>query len=72
MKWPAFFIRHRYTVFALIIAIVFSGLYAKQNLEVTLFPDTAPPTVNVITPYPGATAEDVSREVVEPLEPPGK
>jgi len=33
-----------------------------------LFPDTAPPTVNVITPYPGATAEDVSREVVEPLE----
>ncbi len=68
MRWPEFFIRQRYTVFALIIAIVFCGFFAKQNLEVSLFPDTAPPQVNVITPYPGTAAEDVSRDVAEPLE----
>ncbi|MTI82691.1 MAG: efflux RND transporter permease subunit [Firmicutes bacterium] len=68
MKWTEFFIRQRHTVFALIIAIVLCGFFAKQNLEISLFPDTAPPQVNVVTPYPGAAAEDVSRDVAQPIE----
>lgn len=68
MNWPAFAIKHKYTVFALVLAIVFFGLYAKNVIKLELFPDTSPPMVNVITVYPGVAASDVAREVSKPLE----
>ncbi|MCF8011330.1 MAG: efflux RND transporter permease subunit [Clostridiales bacterium] len=68
MKRPDLFLRHRYTVFALVLVIITGGIYAQQNLEVSLFPNTSPPTVNVLTSYPGAAAEDVARDVAEPME----
>lgn len=68
MNLAEFSIKHKYTVFALIIAVILFGIYAGRTLKTELFPDTAPPLVNVITAYPGVAAKDVAKEVSKPME----
>ncbi|MGR6836050.1 efflux RND transporter permease subunit [Syntrophomonas erecta] len=68
MKWVEFCLKHKYLIFSLVIATVLLGVYAKQNIPVDLFPDTAPPIVNVVTPCPGMSAEDIKDQVSEPME----
>lgn len=48
--------------------IVLMGLIALFTLPVELYPDIAPPTVNVSASYPGANAETVQKVVLIPLE----
>ncbi|ANE49276.1 efflux RND transporter permease subunit [Flavisolibacter tropicus] len=54
------------TVVSIIITLL--GLLSLYTLPVTLFPDIAPPTVQVTASYPGANAEVVARAVATPLE----
>lgn len=68
MNWTKFSIKNKYTIFALIISVIFLGIYAKNTLNVQLMPDTAPPSVSVMTNYPGASAQDVGENVTEILE----
>ena len=68
MSWPALSLRHRHTVFAALIAIIVLGVAARLELPVQLFPDTDPPVVTVITPYPGVAAEDVAKSLSKLLE----
>ncbi len=68
MSWPRFSIRYRYTVFAILIAVIVIGLVARFSLPVRLFPDTDPPVVTVLTAYPGVAAQDVSRQLSKPME----
>ena len=68
MSWPRFSIQHRYTVFAALIAVIVFGVVARLELPVQLFPDTDPPVVTVITPYPGVAAEDVTKNLSKVLE----
>ena len=68
MSVTAFFLRNRYSVWALVVAIVVLGLGAYREIPVRLFPDTAPPLVNVVTTWPGATAADVDRDLSTILE----
>lgn len=68
MNWARFAIEKRYTVIALSLAVLVFGLMAWMSLPVALFPDTAPPLVNIITPYPGAAAVDVAEDLSEPIE----
>ena len=68
MNWTRFSIKNKYTIFALIISILFFGIYAKNTLNVQLMPDTAPPSVNVMTSYPSASAQEVGENVTEILE----
>jgi len=60
----------RRPVFALVISIVLTllGLLALRALPITLFPDIAPPEVNVTFEYTGANAEVVTRAAVLPIE----
>jgi HAE1 family hydrophobic/amphiphilic exporter-1 len=44
------------------------GLISLTSLPITLFPDIAPPSVQVTATYPGANAEVVARSVATPLE----
>ena len=44
------------------------GAIAALNRGVDLFPSIDIPIVAVITQYPGAAPEEVSREVTEPIE----
>ncbi len=50
------------------IVIVLAGLIAVRSLPIEQFPDIAPPTVMVMTSYPGASAETIQKSVVAPLE----
>jgi len=68
MSSTAFFLRNRHAVWAFVVAIIILGFVAYREIPVRLFPDTAPPLVNVVTAWPGATASDVSQDLTEILE----
>lgn len=54
------------TVVSIIITLL--GILSLYTLPITLFPDIAPPTVQVTAVYPGANAEVVARAVATPIE----
>ncbi|MFC2149477.1 efflux RND transporter permease subunit [Candidatus Auribacterota bacterium] len=57
-------------IFANVIAIitVIVGAVALFNLPVAQYPDIVPPTIQVTTRYPGASAEVIARTVGIPIE----
>jgi multidrug efflux pump subunit AcrB len=61
-------LNNRHAVWALSFAVAIFGYLAYSRLPVQLFPDTAPPLVNIITAYPGAAAEDVAQDLSRHLE----
>jgi HAE1 family hydrophobic/amphiphilic exporter-1 len=54
------------TVVSIILTLL--GVLSLYSLPITLFPDIAPPTVQVTATYPGANAEVVARAVATPIE----
>ncbi|HET6401582.1 MAG TPA: efflux RND transporter permease subunit [Candidatus Kapabacteria bacterium] len=50
------------------IALVIFGLFALASLQIDEFPDITNPIVVVAVPYPGASPEQVEREVVDRME----
>src|SRR6202030_2724422 len=50
------------------IFIVVFGLAAMAILPVAQYPNIVPPTIQITTTYPGASAEVVARTVATPLE----
>src|SRR5512134_3602608 len=63
-----FFIEH--PIFANVIAIitVIIGAVSAYNLPVAQYPDITPPTIQVRTSYPGASADVVARTIGIPIE----
>lgn len=56
------------TVFMVIIAVMIFGVVSFTRLTTDLFPSISAPFAVVVTPYPGATPEDVENNVTIPLE----
>lgn len=54
------------TVVSIILLLL--GALSLASLPITLFPDIAPPSVQVTAVYPGANAEVVARTVAVPIE----
>ncbi|MCM1198878.1 MAG: efflux RND transporter permease subunit [Clostridium sp.] len=50
------------------IVILLAGFIGLATLPVEQYPDIAPPTVMVMTSYPGASAETIQKSVIAPLE----
>ena len=63
-----FFISRPKFAFVISILITLVGLLAIPTLPVAQFPQITPPTVQVTTVYPGASAEVVEQTVAAPLE----
>src|SRR5947208_1436086 len=55
-------------VLLLTAALAATGGYAFVNVNVEAYPDPAPAIVEVVAQYPGASAEEVERQVTIPLE----
>ena len=55
------------TVVSMLALVVF-GLVSLVLLQTDEFPDVAVPLVVVAVPYPGASPDNVEREIVEPIE----
>src|SRR6202050_2224022 len=49
-------------------ALAGGGLYAFLHVNVEAYPDPAPPIIEVVAQYPGASAQEVERQVTIPLE----
>lgn len=61
-------VSNRLVVILLALALIAVGGYAFVNIDVEAYPDPAPAIVEVIAQYPGASAEEVERQVTIPLE----
>jgi cobalt-zinc-cadmium resistance protein CzcA len=55
-------------VVLLTVALACVGVYAFLNINVEAYPDPAPAIIEVIAQWPGASAEEMERQVTIPLE----
>lgn len=65
VKWA---VGNRLVVILLTIALIAVGGYSFVNINVEAYPDPAPAIIEVVAQYPGASAEEVERQVTTPLE----
>src|SRR5262245_39077290 len=61
-------VNSRLVVLLLALALVLFGSYAFLHVNVEAYPDPAPPIIEVVAQFPGASAEEVERQVTIPLE----
>src|SRR5881398_996518 len=61
-------LRNREVVFLLAAALLVGGFYAARHSPLDVFPEFAPPIVEVQVEAPGLAAEDVEALVTRPLE----
>jgi len=61
-------VHNQLVVIILAVALAGFGLYAFLNVNVEAYPDPAPAIVEVIAQVPGASAEEVERQITIPLE----
>src|SRR5258707_1292335 len=68
MKLAHFFIDHPRFATVMNVFIVLFGLAASTFLPIAQYPAIVPPTIQITTSYPGASADTVARTVATPLE----
>ena len=68
MSIAEFAIKNRLIMMIVIIAAMFGGVFAYENVSRFEDPEFTIRTAVVATQYPGATPEEVAEEVTEPLE----
>ncbi len=61
-------LRHRAAVFLLAAGLLMAGFYAARTAPLDVFPEFAPPIVEVQVEAPGLAPEDVEALVTRPLE----
>ncbi|MGH6794695.1 MAG: efflux RND transporter permease subunit [Methylocella sp.] len=61
-------LRRRVFVFVLLAAVFTAGGISFANLNIEAYPDSVPPLVDVVTQWPGQSAEEIERYVTIPLE----
>ena len=62
------FVKRKVMACAIAIIISMVGFISLLTLPVEQYPDIAPPTIMVVTEYPGADAATVMKSVIMPLE----
>src|SRR6266852_4801116 len=55
-------------VIFLVLVLVAGGGYSFFKINVEAYPDPAPPIIELVAQYPGASAQEVERQVTIPLE----
>jgi HAE1 family hydrophobic/amphiphilic exporter-1 len=68
IRLTEFSLKQKSVVILLAIGIFIAGAFSWANLKQELIPDIELPFVMVITPMPGAGAEDVAAQVTDPIE----
>ncbi len=68
IRLTQFAVREKSVIILLAVGIFLAGIYSWGQLRQELIPDIELPFVTVITPLPGAGAEDVASQVTEPIE----
>ena len=68
MFLPKLTVQRPVTTAMIFTAVLLFGVFAMQTLPRDLLPSVELPAITVITIYPGASAEDVEKQVTNPLE----
>src|SRR5436190_10681667 len=55
-------------VILLALAVAGIGVYAFMHINVEAYPDPAPAIIEIVAQWPGASAEEMERQVTIPLE----
>lgn len=63
------FVRHSTAANLLMTIMIMMGLYAISKINVQFFPSVQIPVINVTVHWPGASAEDVEKNILDSLEP---
>ncbi|MDI6606325.1 MAG: efflux RND transporter permease subunit, partial [Candidatus Omnitrophota bacterium] len=68
MNLPEFGVKRPVTNLMIFSVILILAFYSLSKLGIDLFPEIEPPSISVISVYPGASPEDVEIKVTEELE----
>ena len=68
MKISRYAVKHPVVIAMILIALVAFGVYCLLNMGMEFIPDISLPEVEIITIYPGASAEDVETDITKVLE----
>ncbi|WP_108663060.1 efflux RND transporter permease subunit [Acuticoccus kandeliae] len=63
-----FFIDHPVLAWVIAIFITLAGALALPQLPISQYPNVAPPQISISTNFPGASPEDLYRQVTQPIE----
>jgi len=63
-----FALRNRFLVIAVAMMLFIWGIISFHNLPVDAYPDVADNYVNIITQWPGHSAEDIEKQITVPCE----
>src|ERR1700676_1308405 len=61
-------LRNRFLVLAATVAFAGLGVLAWMNLDIDAFPDTTPVQVDINTPAPGLSPDEVELQITTPIE----
>lgn len=63
-----FALNNRFLVLAVTIVLLVAGAYAFRDLPIEAYPDVADNYVEIVTQWPGISAEQIEQQVTVPLE----
>src|SRR5277367_1336253 len=64
----AFSLRNRYFILFASIALIVCGVIVSKNMPIEAFPDVTNTEIDIITQWPGQSAEEVEKLVTIPIE----
>ena len=68
MNFPEFGVKKPVTNLMICSVIIIIAFYGISKLGVDMMPEIEPPSITVVSSYPGASPVDVEIKVTEPLE----
>jgi HAE1 family hydrophobic/amphiphilic exporter-1 len=68
MRITEFSLRKPILVVVAVILIIMLGIMGYSNIGSDFFPAVNIPIINISSTYPGASAEDIEREIIKPIE----
>ncbi len=68
MSLPEFGVKKPVTNLMIFSSIIIIAFYGLSKLGVDMMPEIEPPSITVVSSYPGASPDDVEIKVTEPLE----
>lgn len=69
MSWlTRFSLKNVAAVLIFVLLVAFGGVYTAGQMKMEAMPDISFPVIVAITPYPGASPEDVDEKVTKPVE----
>lgn len=68
MNLPQFATRRAVTVLMMFLALLLMGVVSMTMLSVDLMPEIEPPSISVLTAWPGAATDDVETKVTKIIE----